>query len=303
MIYTQMGVLAKEYQVVNSGTDFQHLVYTTEHPATAENMTPEQLDAFKRTRAPYAVYGLADGTGRADAEVTARTILFLDVDGNEATYNEVRDRITAGLLKQYSLVAYPTISNGMKEGARIRIGIDLSRPAPPDDYIKVWRVVSYLLNVTADEAGATRQFKQLAGTYVLTTQNAHSEPLINASDTLALPVDEFVKIFDENPNRYEPKQSKSSPKRRQTASDNRPAWADNNRLMISAIIDPEHYYTEFGGWDNRLTGVGGWVFKNTHGNLQFTADVIDYVNNTGNDPIAFEELTKKFKSWARNWNY
>ncbi|MBJ7615335.1 hypothetical protein [Weissella confusa] len=197
-----------------------------------------------------------------------------------------------GLLKQYSLVAYPTISNGIKEGARIRIGIDLSRPAPPDDYIKVWRVVSYLLNVTADEAGATRQFKQ----YVLTTQNAHSEPLINASDTVALPVDEFVKIFDENPNRYEPKQSKSSPKRRQTAS-------DNNRLMISAIIDPEHYYTEFGGWDNMLTSVGGWVFKNTHGNLQFTADVIDYVNNTGNDPIAFEELTKKFKSWARNWNY
>lgn len=118
-----------------------------------------------------------------------------------------------------------------------------------------------------------------------------------------MPVDEFVKIFDENPNRYEPKQSKSSPKRRQIASDNRPAWADNNRLMISAIIDPEHYYTEFGGWDNMLTGVGGWVFKNTHGNLQFTADVIDYVNNTGNDPIAFEELTKKFKSWARRWNY
>lgn len=52
-----------------------------------------------------------------------------------------------------------------------------------------------------------------------------------------------------------------------------------------------------------LTGVGGWVFKNTHGNLQFRADVIYYVNNTGNDPIAFEELTKKFKSWACNWNY
>ena len=143
----------------------------------------------------------------------------------------------------------------------------------------------------------------MAGTYVLTTQNTHSEPLINANDTVAVPVDEFVKIFDENPNRYEPKQSKSSPKRRQTASDNRPAWADNNRLMISAIIDPEHYYTEFGGWDNMLTGVGGWVFKNTHGNLQFTADVIDYVNNTGSDPIAFKELTKKFKSWARRWNY
>ena len=303
MIYTQTAVLAKQYTVVDGIDDFAHLVTSTATPTQAQNLTNNRLETFKHTSAPYVVYGLVDGTDRADSEVTARTILFLDVDGNEATYNEVRDRITAGLLNQYSLVAYPTISNGIKDGARVRIGIDLSRPAPPDDYIKVWRVVSYLLHVTADEAGATRQFKQLAGTYVLTTQNTHSNPLINANDTVALPVDEFIKIFDENPNRYETKQAKSSPKSRQTASDNRPAWADNNCLMISAIIDPEHYYTKFGGWDNMLTGVGGWVFKNTHGNLQFTADVIDYVNNTGSDPIAFKELTKKFKSWARRWNY
>lgn len=303
MIYTQMGVLAKEYQVVNGGTDFQHLVYTTEHPATAENMTPEQLDAFKRTRAPYAVYGLADGTGRADAEVTARTILFIDVDDAATDYDTVLGRLTGGIMNRYNFVAYPTIRNGVKPGARLRVGVELDRPATQDEYVKIWRVLGFALHVHGDEAGVTRQFKQLQGNYVRTSQNAHRQPLINASDTVALPVDEFVKIFDENPNRYEPKQSKSSPKRRQTASDNRPAWADNNRLMISAIIDPEHYYTEFGGWDNMLTGVGGWVFKNTHGNLQFTADVIDYVNNTGNDPIAFEELTKKFKSWARRWNY
>ncbi|RAU06593.1 hypothetical protein DEJ53_07200 [Weissella confusa] len=303
MIFTQNGVLAKEYQVVNGGTDFQHLVYTTEHPATAENITPEQLEAYKRTRAPYAVYGLADGTGRADSEVTARTILFLDVDDATTNYDAVVGMLTRGVVNRYNFVAYSTISNGVKPGARLRVGVELDRPATQDEYVKVWRVLGYLLNVTADEAGAARQFKQLAGTYVLTTQNAHSEPVINANGTVALPVDEFIKIFDENPNRYEPKQAKSSPKRRQTLSDNRPAWADNNRLMISAIIDPEHYYTKFGGWDNMLTGVGGWVLKNTHGNLQFTADVIDYVNKTGSDPIAFEELTKKFKSWARNWNY
>ena len=303
MIYTQTGVLAKRYTVVDEMDDFAHLVTTTATPTKAQNLTSNQLETFKHTSAPYVVYGLIDGPNRADSDVIARTILFLDVDGNEATYNEVRDRITAGLLNQYNLVAYPTISNGIKDGARMRVGIELSRPAPPDDYIKVWRVASYLLSVTADEAGATRQFKQLAGTYVLTTQNAHSEPLINENDKATLPVDEFVKIFDENPKQYEPKQAKASPSSQQASSDNRPAWADNNCLMISAIIDPERYYTEFGGWDNMLTSVGGWVFKNTHGNLQFTADVIDYVNNTGSDPIAFEELTKKFKSWARRWNY
>lgn len=166
MIYAQMGVLAKRYTVVDGMDDFAHLVINTATPTQAQNLTSEQLETFKHTSAPYVVYGLVAGINRADSEVTARTILFLDVDGSEATYNEVRDRITAGLLNQYSLVAYPTISNGIKSGARMRIGIELSRPAPPDDYIKVWRVVSYLLNVTADEAGATRQFKQLAGTYM-----------------------------------------------------------------------------------------------------------------------------------------
>lgn len=303
MIYTQMGVLAKRYTVVDEMDDFAHLVTATATPTKAQNLTSNQLETFKHTSAPYVVYGLVDGTDRANSEVTARTILFLDVDGNEATYNEVRDRITAGLLNQYSLVAYPTISNGIKDGARMRVGIELSRPAPPDDYIKVWRVVSYLLHVTADEAGATRQFKQLSGTYVLTTQNAHSEPLINANGTVALPVDEFVNIFDENPNRYEPKQSKASPSRQQASSDNRPAWADNNRLMISAIIDPEHYYTEFGGWDNMLTRVSGWVYRNTRGNIRFTLDVVEHLNSLGSDPIPISQLGPKFKSWVKNWRY
>lgn len=117
MIYTQMGVLAKRYTVVEGMDDFAHLVTTTATPTQAQNLTNNRLETFKHTSAPYVVYGLVDGTDRADSEVTARTILFLDVDGNEATYNEVRDRITAGLLNQYSLVAYPTISNGIKDGA------------------------------------------------------------------------------------------------------------------------------------------------------------------------------------------
>lgn len=301
MIYTQIGVLAKRYTVVDEMDDFAHLVTTTATPTQAQNLTSSQLETFKHTSAPYVVYGLVDGTDRANSEVTARTILFLDVDGNEATYNEVRERITAGLLNRYNLVAYPTISNGIKDGARMRVGIELSRPAPPDDYIKVWRVVSYLLNVTADEAGATRQFKQLSGTYVLTTQNAHSEPLINANDTVALPVDEFVKIFDENPNRYEPNQSKSS--QRFENNEDRKPWMVTNARMVTALLDPENNYGLFGGWDNMLTSVGGWVYRNTGGNIRFTLDVVEHLNSLGSDPIPISELGPKFKSWAKNWRY
>ena len=301
MIYTQIGVLAKQYTVADGMDDFAHLVTTAATPTQAQNLTNNQLEDFKHTSAPYVVYGLVDGTNRADSEVTARTILFLDVDGNEATYNEVRDRITAGLLNQYNLVAYPTISNGIKDGAQMHVGIELSRPAPPEDYIKVWRVVNYLLHVTADEAGATRQFKQLAGTYVLTTQNAHRGPLINANDTVALPVDEFVKIFDENPNRYEPKQATAS--HRIESDGERKPWMVTNARMVTALLDPENNYGLFGGWDNMLTSVGGWVYRNTGGNIRFTLDVIEYLNSSGSDPIPISELGPKFKSWVKNWRY
>lgn len=301
MIYTQMGVLAKRYTVVDEMDDFAHLVTATATPKKAQNLTSNQLETFKHTSAPYVVYGLVDGTDRANSEVTVRTILFLDVDGNEATYNEVRDRITAGLLNQYSLVAYPTISNGIKGDARMRIGIELSRPAPPDDYIKVWRVASYLLHVTADKAGATRQFKQLSGTYVLTTQNVHSEPLINANDTVALPVDEFVKIFDENPNRYVPKPTMAS--QRIESDGERKPWMVTNARMVTALLDPENNYGVFGGWDNMLTSVGGWVYRNTGGNIRFTLDVVEHLNSLGSDPISISELGPKFKSWVKNWRY
>lgn len=99
MIYTQTGVLAKRYTVVDEMDDFSHLVTTTATPTQAQNLTNNQLDTFKHTSAPYVVYGLVDGTDRANSEVTARTILFLDVDGNEATYKEVRDRINCWLIK------------------------------------------------------------------------------------------------------------------------------------------------------------------------------------------------------------
>lgn len=301
MIYTQMGVLAKRYTVVDEMEDFAHLVTTTATPTKAQNLTSNQLETFKHTSAPYVVYGLVDGTDRANSEVTARTILFLDVDGNEATYNEVRDRITAGLLNQYNLVVYPTISNGIKDGARMRVGIELSRPAPTADYIKVWRVVSYLLHVTADEAGATRQFKQLAGTYVLTTQNAHSEPLINENDKVALPVDEFVKIFYENPNRYVPKTAMAS--QRIESDGERKPWMVTNARMVTALLDPENNYGLFGGWDNMLTSVGGWVYRNTGGNIRFTLDVVEHLNSLGSEPIPISELGPKFKSWVKNWRY
>lgn len=304
MIFTQNGVLAKEYQVVNGGTDFQHLVYTTEHPATAENMTPEQLEAYKRTRAPYAVYGLADGTGRADSEVTARTILFFDVDDATTNYDAGVGMLTSGVVNRYNFVAYSTISNGVKPGARLRVGVELDRPATQDEYVKVWRVLGFALHVHGDEAGVTRQFKQLQGNYVRTSQNAHRQPLFNVTDTEPLPVDLFVQTYDSNPDQFSVATApRVKPDLRDNHASGIPRYAKTNKQLLMAILDPEHYYTLFGDWDNMLTSVGGWVYRQTYGDVGFTADVVEFVNSLGSEPIATKELSDKFKSWVRNWRY
>lgn len=124
---------------------------------------------------------------------------------------------------------------------------------------------------------------------------------LNASDTVALPVDEFVKIFDENPNRYEHKQSKIS--QRFENNEDRKTWMVTNARMVTALLDPENNYGLFGGWDNMLTSVGGWVYRNTGGNIRFTLDVVEHLNSLGSDPIPISELGPKFKSWVKNWRY
>ena len=52
-----------------------------------------------------------------------------------------------------------------------------------------------------------------------------------------------------------------------------------------------------------LTAVGGWTFRNTHGNVRATAEIIEAVNGKGAVPIAEDELGRKFKSWVKNWEY
>ena len=82
-----------------------------------------------------------------------------------------------------------------------------------------------------------------------------------------------------------------------------PRYAQTNKQLLMVILDPEQYYTLFGGWDNMLTSVGGWVYRQTYGDVGFTADVVEFVNSLGSEPIATKELSDKFKSWVRNWRY
>ena len=298
MIYLTKGVRQRRYDVFKeTNGDFYHLAQMTKAPQVALNQTADQLAEYKLNMAKYVLYGRVDGVERTD-KVIGRTVLFIDID-DEGSYSDTSKRLN-DLLEAYSVlhVIYPTISNNIKEGARLRAGVALDRSVTAEEYLKLWSVLLTSIGLHGDDTAVNRSFKQLQGLYVKTSQNAENEPIIY-SDGHALPVDEFVKLYDASPKKYQVK-------RRVVHTDDEdesylPRWVITNRLMLNTIMDPESNFQRFGGWDNMLTALGGWVFKDTQ-NFVTTADVVEYVNNKGSDPIEESELVNKFKTWAKGWH-
>ena len=296
MIYLTNGLLNKQYTQLDDLPDFSHLVKATRVPQEALNMTDEQLAEYKSSSVTYALYGAVNGRQRR-GDVLNRTVLFIDVD-DESDYQTLSDRL-ANMFTAFGInfVIYPTISNGIKNGARMRIGVELDKAVELTAYRKIWLVITHQLHVKGDITAINSSFKQLQGLYVNTSQNALNEPIIT-TDGAGLPVDKFVSIYDKNAGKYQLKQVHES-----KASGNLPRWAQTNRNIIACLLDPESNYMMFGGWDNMLTALGGWTLRSTHGDYRATADLIEAVNNRGSDPISDSELGKKFKSWAKGWKY
>ena len=298
MIYLTDGVRQRRYDVSKeTNGDFYHLAQMTKAPQEALNQTAEQLAEYKLNMAKYVLYGRVEGVERAD-KVSERTVLFIDID-DEDSYPDTSRRLN-DLLEAYSVlhVIYPTISNRIKDGARLRAGVALDRSVNAEEYLKLWSVLLTSIGLHGDDTAVNKSFKQLQGLYVKTSQNSENEPIIY-SDGHALPVDEFIKIYDTNTNKYKIK-------KRVVHTDDEdesylPRWVITNRLMLNTIMDPESNFQRFGGWDNMLTALGGWVFKDTQ-NFVTTADVVEYVNNKGSDPIEESELVNKFKTWAKGWH-
>lgn len=298
MIYLTKGIKQSEYKGYReTNGDFFNLVELTRKPQQAFNQSAEQLAEYKKNTAMYAIYGNIAGMKRRD-EVLNRTVLFIDVD-DESNYSEASKRID-DLLESFDInhVIYPTISNGIKEGARLRVGVELDKPVNADEYLKLWSVLLVSVRLHGDPTAVNHSFKQLQGLFVQTEQNSPNRPIIYDTGH-GLPVDEFIHIYDSEPNKYKIQKRVVA-----DVSDNDagfPRWVITNRLMLNTIMDPESNYQSFGGWDNMLTAVGGWVLKDTK-DFVTTANVIQYVNNKGSDPITDETIADKLRNWAKGWH-
>ena len=298
MIYLTKGVHQPEYKgYKETNGDFYNLVQITRTPQQAFNQTAEQLAEYKTNTAIYAIYGNIKGMKRKD-EVVNRTILFIDVD-DESNYLEASKRLD-DLLESFDInhVIYPTISNGIKEGARLRVGVELDKPVNSDEYLKLWSVLLVSVRLHGDPTAVNHSFKQLQGLFVQTEQNSPNRPIIYDTGQ-GLPVDEFIHIYDTEPNKYKVQKRVVA-----DISDDEagfPRWVITNRLMLNTIMDPESNFQRFGGWDNMLTALGGWVLKDTK-DFVTTANIIQYVNNKGSDPITDETIADKLRNWAKGWH-
>lgn len=305
MIYTTKGFKQQRYNNPN-GDEWTHFTNSIVNHAVYNG---DDFNGYKANQAPYAVYGENKNNelARGQSELLTRSILFIDIDNGNSTYEKTHDRM-ANILDGFNVTyaIYPTIRHGVEQGERLRLGIALDKALNQADYIKLWLVLVVGMNLIADFAGVTKSFKQLQGLYVKTTNNEHIEPTM----TLNLPLDTalFLNVYNKEPDKYErytqetTSSSRERPKQR-SQDGNVPVWAINNQLRFNALQDPERYYMEYGGWDNMLTHLGGWVFNQTHGDVIATANIIDHVNSLGSDPIPDKVLADKFKNWAQKWSY
>ncbi|WP_419154227.1 hypothetical protein [Weissella viridescens] len=303
MIYTTRGVMQRQYTQIN-GDDWKHLLDTVNRPPQLNNLTSNQLEAYKRMNAPYVVYGQSTGLERGTSEIVSRSIMFIDIDDSGKDYPTMANYI-ANFLGTFdtNLVIYPTINNTIKSGERLRVGIPLDVELTPNEYGQVWQVLTHSMHLQADSAGAQKAFKQLQGLYVKTTQNAHNEPII-ANDGTALNTAFFLSKYENLPKPDVALAKKiTKPDNSVAKTGNAPKWAITNRQIINALLDPENHYSDFGGWDNMLTSIGGWVFKNTQGDIELSATAVQETNDKGSDPIPFNDLKQKFKSWMTHWHY
>lgn len=301
MIYLTDGVRQRRYDVFKeTNGDFYHLEQMTKAPQVALNKTANQLAEYKLNMAKYVLYGRVDGVERVD-KVIGRTVLFIDID-NESNYLDTSKRLN-DLLEAYSVlhVIYPTISNNIKEGARLRVGVALDRSVTAEEYLKLWSVLLTSVGLHGDDTAVNQSFKQLQGLYVKTSQNAENEPIIY-SDGHALPVDEFIKLYDTSPKKYRRKTLAINGFSVEAGNRKAPVWAERNKQFIACLLDPESNYMLFDGWDNMLTAIGGWVFRSTQGDIRTTVETVEAVNKLGSDPISNRELKHKFDTWFKRWS-
>lgn len=296
-VYLTKGFEATQYNVID-GTphqDFMHLVSMTENHAKALNGSDAEVEAVKPEML-NVVYGTVDGRYRTD-QLLNRTVLFIDVDG-AGDYSTVLERVTGGILSGMNMVVYLSISNGIKTGARLRIGVELSREVTQEEYGKVWGVLTTVHELEADLNGVTQNWNQLAGTYTLTSQNSVHKPYIK-SDGQPLDVDAFIQVYDNSPEKFRTKSEEPAAIVTSLTNGNKP-WSAMASKVLNAMLDPEAHYKEFGGFDNMLVSVAGWLFRQTN-SIEITASWVERVNTMGSYPLPDKELKAKFISWSKNF--
>lgn len=114
-----------------------------------------------------------------------------------------------------------------------------------------------------------------------------------------LNVDEFIQVYDNEPDKFRIKPDKPAVTATFLTNGSKP-WSVMASKVLNAMLDPEAHYKEFGGFDNMLVSVAGWLFRQTN-SIEITASWVERVNTMGSYPLPDKELKAKFISWSKNF--
>jgi|GEM_PF-4257720 len=251
MIYFKTGLKSSgAFWDTIKGDDWENLLTLTEDAQPInELLTFEALERFKRNKAGYIRAG-EYGSDSITNNVFERSILFLDVD-EFGDYDSVAQHI-ADLLDSYgwSYIIYPTVDNGIKPGARLRVAMPFIKPVSDSDYWKIWEHITSKLSVEVEK----NMLDAPEPLYVKTQHNIDSVPYIERGNPL------YFEVVEPENNRI-------------------PERAHASKQVIAFIADPSSNWESFGTWENAITKTISWVYPHSGYDAKYTAELIEYINS------------------------
>lgn len=244
-----------------------------------------KMDYLKKKRVKGFISGEMSAMIRNNKNLLSRDCLVLDLDDVTVTEDEFVKWI-GSRFSEFSYVAYPSISNGVK-GIRYRLVLPLSdNVTDPEDY-KI--LVSFFLGHICQEVNGTpdesnRTWSQLMGLPVITPFNSTESILVHQGKLL--PLAELLNGAKKWHNEQELSRSHAF-------SGSSARYRNKTTELFESLVAG----CGEGGRNNRIAQITGGLLRRSV-DVRVAAELVEFANSHFNPPLEQNELEAVFKSIA-----
>lgn len=244
-----------------------------------------KLDYLKKKRIKGFISGKMSAMVRNNKNLLSRDCLVLDLDDVIVTEQELVKWIVSHF-SEFSYVAYPSISNGVK-GVRYRLILPLSDSVTNPEEYKV--LVSFFLKHICQEVNgipneSNRTWSQLMGLPVITPFNPPESILVHHGKLLPL-----AELLD-GANKWHNEQEAT---RNHDFSGSSTRYRNKTTELFESLVAG----CGEGGRNNRIAQITGGLLRRSV-DVRAAAELVEFANSHFNPPLSQNELEAVFKSIA-----